>query len=239
MKINGISAEKIYGVQQWTVTPEYCEIKNNSEWNEGALSPLMVQSLAGMKKLKLDVIIRGKSRAEIWEKAGNFVAKLLKPCTIELDGLNHQFYMVLQGASQVERNLQRWHKATLELIGYEHGSETSMQTAANKFVVFNPGNLMTPAIIELTPQTSMSGVLLSGLARSELTGEDMPIGIGNLKQGSKVIIDGETGLITENGENKFPEVNLWDLPSLLPGANEISLSSGGITTTIKYKPRYL
>lgn len=240
MKINGISAEQ-YGVQQWNVTPGFCEIKNNSEWIEGALSPLMVKSTVGMKMIKVDIIIRGKTRAEIWEKSSDFIAKLLEPCTIELDGFDHQFYMVLQNATQAERSLQRWHRATLELIGYEHAKESWIKTENATFSVFNAGNLVTPAIIEIEPQFTLSAIGIFGFARDELTGEDIQIVIGNVKKDTKIIIDGETGLITEAGKNKFPEMTIQALPSLLPGTNKITMriNDGQALTTVRYKPRFL
>lgn len=86
----------------------------------------------------------------------------------------------------------------------------------------------TPVIIEINPAGNREKVNIRGF------GED--IEIKNLTAGNKVIIDGEKGLVTENGQNKWLDYDSWGFPKLEPGENRIITE---IPITVKYKPRWI
>lgn len=245
MKVNGRDIAE-FGARQHTVRPGLSTVTNGSEWPSGAASPLMLPSEAGMKKIEVSVILKGASRQEIWQNAGALVAALMGPSEIELDGFSHTFYMALANASQAELSLQRFHKATLELIGYEHGpeaSKTCQPEGGGSISFLNEGTMEAPAILEVTPLIGRASVRISGIVRDRLTLEDQPLTIMRLTQGRKVTVDGERGLVTEEGGdgpvNKFGDVSLWDFPSLLPGQNWVSVDQTGLLVTVRHKPRYL
>lgn len=237
MTINGVDIS-VYKAKQWNVQMGFSGLSNESEWIDGAISPNMLNTSTGFKTVKVSVVIRGRTRQDIWNNAGNLVAALLKPCEITLDGFTHKFLMYLKNATQAERSLQRWHKATLELVGYEYGAEVSTTTSAKEFIITNEGNLMTPAIVELTPLIGLVSVTITGLVRDGVTGEDKPITISKLTKDKKIVINGETGLITEESGNKFSDADIWDFPSLLPGENKITVDKD-VTVTVSYKPRFI
>lgn len=238
MTIDGMDIKE-YGAQQWNVTPAYASITNNSQWEAGSLNPLILPGTAGLKKIKISVLIHGTSRQDIWAKGGKLVTRLLNPSIIKLDGFEHYFYLVLINPSQAESSIKRFHKATLEMAGYEYGDEVVVSTSAKGITIVNDGNLEAPAAIEIVPQIGKVSMEITGIVRNRLTGEDKPVTVQKLTKDRKIIIDGETGLITEGGVNKFPDVTLWDLPSLLPGENAIAWNQDAIDVTIKYMPRYL
>lgn len=237
MTVDGIDVKEVYGIEQWNVSPAYASISNESEWTAGAALPFMVEGTAGLKTIKVTVMVSGTSRDEIWKKAEAFVAKLLRPCQIRLDGFEHCFYMFLKNATQTEISLNRYHKATLELTGYEYGDEVQIASSAKSITVINPGTLLTPAIIEITPVINLASLTITGLARDRYTGVDKPIVISNLINGSKIIINGETGIVTQGGVNKFSEVSLWDLPALKPGENTVTVDKD-VQMAIRLKPIY-
>lgn len=237
MKVNGVDTD-VYGIQEWKIEPGFSEIVNESEWTP---LPLLLKGRARFKTIKVSVLIKGNTREEIWEKSGSFIAKLLDPCVYQFQGFQHFFYMYLKNAEQAEMSLQRWHKATLELAGYEYGQEVSFSHTApqgRSMILFNKGNLNTPAVVEVLPVINLASLKISGLVRNETTGEEKSILIRNLINGKKIIIDGENGLITQEGENKYHETDLWDLPSLLPGENSITVDKD-VNLLIRFKPRYL
>ena len=49
----------------------------------------------------------------------------------------------------------------------------------------------------------------------------------------------ESGKITEDGVNKAADVDIWSLPALLPGTNQITLDSTWVDLTVKYRPRFM
>lgn len=237
MKIDGTDVAE-YGVRQWALERGIAELKNESEWTAGAPTPTMLKSTVGFKKMKVGIIIRGSTRAEIWQKSSDFIARLLEPHEYQFDGFGHYFYGYIKNADQAETSLQRWHKATIELEGYEYGDEVTIESTEKSIIVNNVGNMLTPAVVEVTPLINLVSLSLTGLVRNTHTGEEKAIVIGNLTNGRTIKIDGETGLITENGANKFADANLWDLPTLKPGANTITVDKD-VRIKIRHKPRYL
>lgn len=237
MTVNGIDITA-YGAQQWNVSQEFAELSNESEWIEGTITPFMLKTITGFKTLKVTVMIRGSTRQGIWKAASNLIASMLQPSVIKLDGFDHSYYMYLKNAEQAETCLKRWHKATLELVGYEYGSAVTVTTSARELAITNEGNMETPAVIEITPLIGLVSVTITGIVRDTLTGADKPVSVKELTMNKTVILNGETGLITEAGANKFAKVELWDLPSLLPGTNNITVNQD-VTLKVTYKPRFL
>lgn len=80
---------------------------------------------------------------------------------------------------------------------------------------------------------------INGLCHDPRTGEDLTIEVRNTTPEKKIIIDGETGLITENGKVKIEDVDIWALPTLQPGGNVITTNNNWLTVTVRYDPRYM
>lgn len=228
-----------YGAKEWSVTPSFSSISNGSQWLSGTAAPLLLDTEIGMKKFKVSVMLEGKSRAEIWKNAGRLITALLKPAKIEFNYFQNFFYMVLTNASYAELSLKKFHKATLELAGYEYGREVVVENTGTRISTENVGNLPTPAVLAITPTIGKVSLTLTGLVRDRYTLEDKPITISNLTDGKTIILDGETGLVTEGGVNKIGEVDMWGLPTLQPGYNIIQMNQSGMEVEMRYKPRFV
>lgn len=241
MQINGIDISR-WHARQWAVTIGNHAITNSSEWNRGSPDPFLIGGTIGFKTVKVTLLIKDSSRDAMTLDRSNIVATLLEPADITLDGFTHKFRVVLSKDASFEETVNyrqdRWHKLTLELQGYEYGPELSI-SGITTLTVVNPGNLNTPAVLELLPSISTIPVTLRGICRNPLTGEDDSVTVRNLTTDKKVIIDGETGLITQDGVQKAGDVDLWELPLLAPGVNTITCDNANITMTIKFKPRYM
>lgn len=116
-------------------------------------------------------------------------------------------------------------------------NSTSMNIAASTVVP-------TPAIIEITPSFNIIALTIKGLTKLSTTGADAPIKIKNCKDGKKIIIDGENGLVTEAGVNKFADTDFWEFPSIQAGTNLISISDSNNSTPqcsikVKYRACYI
>lgn len=82
-------------------------------------------------------------------------------------------------------------------------------------------------------------LIITGLSRDPRTEEALEIKVKNYTPGKKIIIDGETGLITEEGQTKIDDVEIWELPDLKPGENIITTNNNWLEVTIKYNPRFM
>lgn len=80
---------------------------------------------------------------------------------------------------------------------------------------------------------------IRGLCRDVRTGDDLDIVIRNITPEKKIIIDGETGLITEDGKAKIEDVDIWALPTLQPGVNVIRTNNNWLRIVVNCKPRFM
>lgn len=250
MKIGGWNIASA-GAYQWNVTPGTHTLKNNSEWLRGSPVPVMSGNYMGFKTLKVALMVTGDGRENILNRCSTVISHLTEPAEIELDGFTHRFYGILSKHSLTENPLKipdvwknRAAKLTLEFDGYEFAAAkkgkpyTASASCKRNLVFKNQGNILTPAVIEITPQAGAASLLLTGICRDVSTMEDLPVTVGNLTAGQTVILDGETGLFTENGEIK-PDLEIWGRPALLPGVNTVTADNDWMDITIKYYPRYI
>lgn len=172
---------------------------------------------------------------------------------LELDKFDHKFcgYMVKHdfaenplGKLRVTSN--RLSKITVDFSCYEYaekpdGSPYSQSASGMlEIAITNPGNIWTPCIVEITPRAAgASAFTVKGINRNPDTGESLPVTIRNTTKDKTVILDGETGKITEAGVNKSADVDIWSLPVLMPGTNRITLDNTWMDITVKYRPRFM
>ena len=239
MKINGLSTEELYGVKEWTLERSYAALENTSEMPERWLTPIMIPSQVGLKTIRVTLMIEG-DRAQIWRKGGAFVGALLYPVEVQFNDFPDRYFKcAIKNASHVEACLRRWHKATVELVGYEYGAYQEVTGTGVTVTVNNAGDIITPCNVSVRPNSNMTSLAISGLCRDPYTREGQRITMNGLTSGVTRIIDTERGFITENGVSKFEQTDMMDFPSLLPGANAIGLNRSGITMTISFRPYYL
>lgn len=241
MQINGIDISR-WHARQWSVSIGNHSITNESEWNRGSPDPFMVGSKVGFKTIKVTLLLKNESREVMTADRSDLVATLMKPADIALDGFSHKFRVVLTKDSSIEETVGHrqdlWHKLTLELQGYEYGSEIAV-AGTGTLKIMNPGNMDTPAILELIPSISTIPVNIRGISRNQVSEKEDLITVKNLITDKKVIIDGETGLITQDGKQKAGDVDLWELPVLIPGINTVTCDNVNVKMNIKFKPRYM
>lgn len=241
MQINGIDISR-WHARQWAVTIGNHAITNNSEWNRGSPDPFLIGGTIGFKTIKATLLIKDSTREVMTMDRSNIVAALLEPADITLDGFAHKFRVVLSKDASFEETVNyrqdRWHKLTLELQGYEYGPEISV-TGVSSLAVNNPGNIITPANLEITPAIGAASVIISGICRDPDSKNDYPITIRNLVKGKKVVIDGESGLVMQDDALKAGDTDFWESPVLFPGVNKITCDNSNMTMTVKFKPRFM
>ena len=172
--------------------------------------------------------------------------------TLELDKFDHKFCGFMSKHDFTESPLarlkvtsNRLSKLTVDFSCYEfaeqpNGSPFSESASGMlETVVTNPGNIRTPCMVEITPKVGMEQLTITGINRNLDTGENLRVVIRSLTANSTVILDGESGKITENGANKAADVDIWSLPILLPGETRITLDSTWTDMTVKYRPRFM
>ena len=225
--------------RQHRVTYGTSSLSNGSEWTKGNYTPVMLRSTVGFKTVKTVLVVKGKDREEIIRNKSLIISKCLEPVMLTLDDYQHKFWAILKKSDTEEKSMKKWHLLTLEWNCCECG-ERIVQTYENKkeIIINNPGNITTPVIVNILPKIGTATLTLTGLIRNELLNEAYDLVVHNTETEKEIILDGETGLITEDGNIKAGEVELWELPSLRPGENTITVDNN-VSLTISFLPRYV
>lgn len=227
------------GARQHRVTFGNNTISNTSEWVKGSLNPTLLGNTVGLKTIRTVLVVKGKDREEILGRKSLIISKCLEPVILTLDNYQHRLYAVLKKTDTDETSMNRWHLLTLEWNCYEFGDRiTQTFEGCETMSVYNPGNMITPATIHIWPQIGTATLIVAGISRSLVMEENYEVVVKNTEAGKEIILDGETGLITEAGQIKAGDVEIWELPSLLPGENTITVSTT-VNVTITFSPRYM
>lgn len=226
--------------KQRSVKIGHSTIKNSSEWPRGHPVPIMGSNDIGFKPLTVTMWVYGNDREDIINNRSSILSHFLEPVELTLDGFKHKFYGILAKATTEETVMDRWHRLTLELNCFEFEEHDPVTFSGSTTILLsNKGNIFTPVIIEIIPQIGAASITLSGICRDYDTGEDLPVTIRNLETGKKVIIDGETGLITRDGKLMAEDIDIWSLPALLPGENKITVNNNRVDITVKFRLRFM
>lgn len=220
MKIGDIDIS-LYQARQHTMIIGHSKISNASEWNPGAVLPFFAKNAIGMKDLEVSLIVKGDDREDILHNVSGILSILRVPVELTLDRYAHKFHVILDSYKHEEMSMRRWHKLTLQFSGYEF---SEMQTFAGGVdtPVANPGNLPSPCAVQITQILDAQTLTIRGINRDSFTGVDIPVKVTGLRAGQSVILNGITGLVTLNGMNYAKNVEMWQLPSILPGVSTVT-----------------
>ena len=225
----------VFNAKQHRVSIDHMTIRNNSEWQSGSTLPYITGSQFDFKTITITLIVKGQDREEIIRNCSNIIALLKEPAELTLDGFSTKFEAILKSHAEEETVMNRWHTLRLTFEGYEYGTEV-IATGKTSISIVNPGNIESPCIIEITPTAGLDVLTLTGICRDSFTGEDLPVTVENLTRNKKVVLDGLSGLITEDGALK--DADMWRLPALQPGNNVITVDSSNVSIKVTVTPMY-
>lgn len=238
MKINGWDISEAMA-KQWNVTMGHHSVNSDSEWVRGSPIPVMCKNKIGFKSIKVTMLVYGSSRDDIIRNRSIVLSHLLVPVDLEMDGFSHKFHGIMTKCTQEEKVMRRWHKLTVELNGYEYeDKEPSNFSGSTTILFYNSGNILTPVIAEITPQIGATSITLTGICRDTETGDDIPVIIKSPVKGEKIVLDGENGIFTINGAAS-DNIEIWELPTILPGENKITIDNNWVDLKLSFRPRFM
>ena len=126
--------------------------------------------------------------------------------------------------------------AEFKFTGYWFSDEVSLNWQGAYEAIFEAqGNRATPCRLTITATEYIEKLRINGLSCGEIIIDTIP-------RGATVIIDGETGFATMDGENKFKDVSLMEFPYLTTGQEKehhLIFSDNNALVTLQYKPMWL
>lgn len=197
------------------------------------LSFINISEEVGLKNLYIKILFEAANRDTAKNNISMFMANFTKDVDIKFKNLSNTFHSFLVNSNVENTDFDEWLYLILDIDCYEYGNEiTTTMNRVNSKTINVAGNQVTPAIVEITPSIALVDLTLNGF-------DEDPIKIKNLTANKKIIINGEDGTVTVDGVNKYEDTEMWNFPSLRPGANTITVDKSSVDITIKYKPRYI
>lgn len=242
MTINGIDIFE-FSAKQWRVDQGDVEFENESAWIPGTPLPVLFGNQIGFKHFVVTLMVYGDNRLDIQGKIGKILSLLLEPAELELDGYEHKYMGVLEKprvTEHTDHSRHRFQVLELSFAGYEYEEmDEQIFNGMSTFEIFNPGDIVSPLILELIPTMGMAEIILTGISRNCESGEDLPVTVKNLTTDKKIVLDGVNGMITEAGMLKASDVDIWALPTVRPGINTITVGTTHLNVTAKVLPLFL
>lgn len=232
MLINGVDIET-FGATLLYCDIENSEIINDGEfWAEGALTPFPERQKIRWGRAECEFLIE-QDNNDLAEKAISNIIKESMNAELVFENRDLRYKGIIDGRPEKENVSPGKYLVTVTWkcqLPYEDEVVHSFNRSGS-ITIFLNSNETTPAILEIIPSESLSDVTIKGFGE--------PITLKNLTAGQTVTIDGEKGLVTENGQNKWPDYDSWGFPRLEPGENKITVDRTTLDITIRYKPRWI
>lgn len=182
----------------------------------------------GLKNLQIQLEFYGE-RSQVELNKSRLIGEILNEPVIQFNNIPNRVYRgYVETLSVINQN---YIFETLELsILVSESSKTIESEFEKEIEIILSSTMETPAILEITPKADLNSITIDGF-------EDF-IKLNNLKKGKPVIIDGQSLLVTEDGQNKFKDYDSWGFPKLKVGSNKITVT-GNVHNKITYNPRWL
>lgn len=238
MTINGVNTKTRWSAVQHHIEVGHHEVNRDSQWIRSAILPHFGAGYIGFKPLDVDMLVYGDNREQIISKTSDLLAELqADPAVLDLDDYAHNFRVVLKSYKVSEFAMRRVHKVSLSFIGYEYGTEI-LATGSGSVALTNPGNILSPAKLEITPSANRQNVTVQGLCRDPRTGEDLPVTLESVTQGVVITLDGANGLFKEGGNLKA-DLDIKAMPGFVKGAATVSCSDSAAVMSLTCLPLYM
>ena len=227
MQINGIDIST-YKAKLLERVIDVAEKYNNNSWsNKEPMPTIETDYFYSHKQIRLKFDIIAKSTTEL-EMCKGKLTKALEKATIRFADIDMNYTGYYTETPKTEYVTK--YNDTLEFTFYayawkEEKTETFNKTLTKTISV--TGNQKTPCIIEINPTASYGSLTLKINSRV--------ITIKNITANKKIILDGSTGKFTEETNNKFNDIDLWEKPYLDVGNNTLTIDKDTCNITIKYK----
>jgi len=229
MLINNRDIEE-FGATLLDYEIENSEIITYDDWLDGSFTPETHRQEFKFSYMNCEFLINQKSD-DLAEVAMSNFLKHSSSAILDIECLSRKYKGVIESVEKEQITRGVYELIVKWKCEYSFEDESEVTLTDRTANIHVPGNMKTPAIVEITPTLNLIDLSIKGL------GED--ILLKNLTADKKIIIDGKKGEVTESGVNKYKDYDSWGFPYLNPGNNNVSINKDNINMKIRYKPRWI
>lgn len=227
--INGLNAYDIYNADLIDYKTSSGSI--DAEYDRGvSLSDLHVSSYGvGIGSLTLNFYVGGETKDQMEINSSNLVSNSRK-CVVKIDEETFEYDGVLTKFDIEETGVLWYNKVSLELAVVKRLPLVTRRfeiVSGRKVQFKNIGNIESGLRLSVTPRATVAKVTVAGIT------------INNLLAGQPFVIDGLSGEVICNTENRFLDTDLIDFPKVDVGNNTIELSTNDLIVEVQYYPTFI
>lgn len=233
MKINGENLAR-YRTTQLTVAFSPPQDGAGYEWPDNMLAPISDPATQKCGTCTVELLIRGDNRNEITRTASTLHGLCLPgPVELVLDGYKGVYKGYLVSFDPEKTITPKAYKVKAVFEGWLQDTPVKLAyTGQTQATLHRVGSRPAACVLTITPRADVAALTMTGWGVHDLV-------VKNLKSGHSVVIDGTTGLITQDGQNKAPDVTLWALPAMDCKQRTITWDSANCDVTVEYTPLWL
>lgn len=233
MRINGIDA-RTFKSKQLTVEFQPPSTAVKYDWNDGDLKPNAYETEEKAGKLTLVMYFVAKDRTEVMRCISEFLMHTNGEAQLELEGYKGTFRGIKQSA-KIDKTLEH-RKKKLEIVFDGFFIDSSIEKVLKKEsqTYITQGTRKSPCTLRMKNLTEEAQtVAVEGLTETAIQAE--------VPAGKTLVIDGELGLVTIDGENAFLQViEMWEFPYVPQGEVTVNVTNvKNVQTTMSYKPMWI
>lgn len=227
MKINNIETETM-DLKLLSRVIGSPEIKTNTEWIDGRLEPFIEEQFFKFKPMELEFLLEKENDNDAEKEISKLVA-LAGKCEIIFDDIDMKYMGHLVDVGRDKITIGRYTITLSFEVAYGYDENVTALIQNGEQVILE-SSMETPVKITITPTIDVAELFITGLGDEII--------LNNVKAGKSYVLDGEKGLVEEDGVNYYDNYESWGFPTLTPGTNTITTNTG-IELKLEYKPRWL
>lgn len=234
MRVNDIDA-RTFKAKQLTVEVQPPSTAVKYDWNDGDLKPNAYKTEEKAGTLKLVMYFVGKDRTEVHRCISDFLSNLNDAALLDLEGYKGSYYGMKTSAKIVSTLELRKKKLELEFDGFFIDVPIKKELKAESQEYMTQGSRDAPCVLRMINTTDTDQeTTVEGLTETGNIVVTVPAG-------KTLIIDGDVGVITVDGENAFSCVmELWEFPKVTHGKITVKRSNtANVRIIMEYRPMWL
>lgn len=234
MRVNGIDV-RTFKAKQLTVEVQPPSTAVKYDWNDGDLKPNAYKTEEKAGTLNLVMYFVGKDRTEVLRCISEFLSHLNNAVVLDLEGYKGSYYGMKKSAKIVKTLELRKKKLELTFDGFfiDGAIEKELSKATQEYVT--QGSRDAPCILRMT---NTAGTEQEATVKGLTDTGDIEVSI---PPGKTLVIDGDTGLVTVDGENGFSCITtMWEFPHIPQGKVKIDRTNvENVKIVMEYRPMWL
>jgi hypothetical protein len=225
MIINGKNLTE-YGAKLLSYKVSGSEISNDYYLGLGSHTPVMLNCEVKMKPLEMVLSFTGTDRFDVAAKVSQFSKAVSQSSEIAMpDGFN--YLCILTGISEATQITSTMLEVTYQFSAIQRMNLVTASLNSLNNDVLCQSNVETECVYEITSSTDLETFTLNDMI------------IHQLDANKTLIIDGLDKLVTQDGINRFADVEMNEFPKLSSGSNMITKSDASVNVILKYYPTFI